>query len=341
MINKTSTGMNIFPSWLFHVTFKNNYLHMKRIALFLILLISVLGCVEDFDLKLQSAEPRLVVDGLITNQAGPYYIRLTKSTPGGLTSISNNFYNQTDNAEPVKNATVIISDDFGQQDTLKYTIIDILGGDYGESFYNQGFYKTTQLRGIQGHTYVLKILWKDKEYQASSYLPLVPEIDSISYVKEVSEVKGNEYYVPLLYFKEPQGIDNYYLIQLIDDFSARIFASGQLWQFSILSDELLNPYVNALNVSRGATPRGIDFLPVYMEGDSIYVALNSLTKEAYNYYKALLDQFDSDGGAYKPAPAAPPTNISNGGLGLFRASSVSVRRTKIPRVSNIITLPMN
>ena len=50
--------------------------------------------------------------------------------------------------------------------------------------------------------------------------------------------------------------------------------------FSILSDELLNPYVNALNVSRGATPRGIDFLPVYMEGDSIYIALSSLTKES-------------------------------------------------------------
>lgn len=306
---------------------------MKQTILFFISIFLLEGCVEDFDLKLQSAEPRLVVEGFITNQAGPYYVRLTKSTPGGLTSTTNTSYFQTDKAESVEGATVIISDDFNQIDTLKPYQVDIYGGNYDESFYNQGFYRTTRLKGIPEHTYNLKIISEGKEYLSSAYMPPVPEIDSISYVKEVSEVKGNEYYVPLLYFKEPQGIDNYYLIQLIDDFSARIFASGQLWQFSILSDELLGPYVNALNVSRGATPRGIDFLPIYMEGDSIYIALSSLTKEAYNYYKALLDQFDSDGGAYKPTPASPPTNISNGGLGLFRASAVSEKRTKIPRTN--------
>ena len=96
-----------------------------------------------------------------------------------------------------------------------------------------------------------------------------------------------------------------------------------------------------LKVSRGATPRGIDFYPVYWEGDSTYLALSSLTKESYNYYKALLDQFENDGGAYKPTPASPQGNISNGGLGLFRASVVSEKRTKIPRTTNQFVLPMN
>jgi hypothetical protein len=34
-----------------------------------------------------------------------------------------------------------------------------------------------------------------------------------------------------------------------------------------------------------------------------------------------LEQFKQDSGVYKPTPASPPTNISNGGLGFFQTSS--------------------
>lgn len=304
---------------------------MKRILLYLVSIFSILGCVEEYDLKLQDAEPRLVIEGLVSNRPGPYYVRLTKSIPGGLVSSTNNL-DRTDNAEPVKDAVVIISDDFNQIDTLKPYKVDIYGSEYDESYFNQGFYKTNQLRGITGRTYYLKILWKGKEYQASAYMPPVPEIDSLGYYLKRSEIVGkSSYYIPLLYFKEPQGIANYYLIQLKPDFDLRIFASYKLWESSILSDKLLKPYVNGLHISRGATPRGIDFYPGYWPGDSIYVSLSSLTVEAYNYYKILWDQFENDGGAYKPTPTSPPGNISNGGLGFFRASAVSEKTIAISR----------
>ncbi|HAH24564.1 MAG TPA: hypothetical protein DCL77_12575 [Prolixibacteraceae bacterium] len=297
---------------------------MKRIVLFLILSILLLGCVEDFNLKLKDAEPRLVVEGLITNKPGPYYVRLTKSIPGGVSSNTNLSYS-TDNAEPVVDATVIITDDLNNADTLKA----YKSADSKEIYYNQGFYETTKLKGIPGHTYHLWVIDEGNEYTASAYMSIVPEIDSIGYVKKISEKDGQEFYVPLISFKEPQGIDNYYLIQLKEDFYSRIYSSRQEWKFSILSDTYLNPYVSNLNISTGANPRSFQYWS-YKEGDSIYVALNSLTKEAYNYYKVLLDQFENDGGAYKPTPSSPPTNISNGGLGLFRASAVSEKRTKIP-----------
>ena len=85
-----------------------------------------------------------------------------------------------------------------------------------------------------------------------------------------------------------------------------------------------------MNISQGETPRTIEY-PIYMEGDSVYVALSSLTQNAYEFYKILLQQFKNDGGAYQPAPGSPPTNMSNGALGYFRASSISIKRTKIPR----------
>lgn len=328
---------------------------MKRIAYFIISLFFLSGCIEDYDIKLPDAESRLVVEGLITNQPGPYYIHLTKSKIGSFTSPDEEY---TDNAESIIDAMVIISDDSNQVDTLKLIDFDVkeykydyrfgyfklLLNEYGElidtlflkdpsEFNHRGFYKTSRLKGISGHTYFVKIIHNDKIYESSAYMPPVPEIDSIGYFKKIMEKDGQEFFIPLLYFKEPQMMDNYYLIQLSDDVSLRSGYGSSNWPFSILSDNFLAPYVSGLNISLGTNPRGIEY-PFYMEGDSIYLALSSLTKEGFNYYKALLEQFANDGGAYKPTPASPIGNISNGGLGLFRASSISQKRTYIQRTSN-------
>ena len=49
----------------------------------------------------------------------------------------------------------------------------------------------------------------------------------------------------------------------------------------------------------------------------------TLTKEAYEYNRALIQQFRTDGGGYSPSPASPPTNLDNGALGFFRTSAVN------------------
>lgn len=309
---------------------------MKKNTLLLLLMISVLGCVEDFDFKRKETEPRLVVEGLISNQKGPYYVRVTKSTPGGFTTAGKIYWDPIDHAIPVENATVTITDDKGQCDTLKYTIINLYPGVHEDNQYNQGFYATQKLQGIPGYTYTLNIKYDKKEYEASAFMPPVPKIDSLSYrFKKTERVGKFDYYIPLLYFKEPQDTVNYYLFQLNEDLQSRIVSAVQIWQFSVLSDTYLEPNVNGIDISRGANPRGIDDYPDYSEGQTIYVALSSLTKEGYEYYKNLIDQFENDGGAYKPTPATPPGNISNGGLGFFRASAFSEARTVIK-----ITHPM-
>lgn len=331
---------------------------MKNILIFILFAVMTFSCVEDFDLKRPAAESRIVVDGLITNQPGPYYIRLTKSKVGNITTseISNN-----ELVDPITDAIVVVSDNLGEVDTLKYLdwnekeytydyrlwkFIKVIKDQSGEiidtifladpmNYNKRGFYKTSHLKGILGSTYFLNVKYKEKEYVSSAYMALVPAIDSIGYLFKKSEIIGkSDRYIPLLYFAEPQGIKNYYLIQLQDDIFAQSGYGNSEWQFSILSDTYLEPYVYGLNVSTGFSPRGENFYPNYAEGDSIYVALNSLTKEGYNYYKNIIDQFGNDGGAYKPTPASPPGNISNGGLGLFRASAVSEGRTYIKRTSN-------
>jgi len=331
---------------------------MKNILLFIVLTIMISGCVEDFDLKLPDAEPRLVVNGLISNKLEPNYIRLTLSKVGNITSSR---INNSESVDPVTDAIVVVSDNLGEVDTLKYItwdekeykyeyqtgrsvkIIKDQSGNIIDKIYitdpyyynNRGFYKTSHLKGMPGTTYVLCVSYKKQEYKATAYMPPVPAIDSIGYLLKKSEIIGkSDKYFPLLYFQEPQGIKNYYLIQLQNDiFSLSGYGTGN-WQFSILSDTFLEPYVNGLNVSTGISPEGKDFYHVYGEGDSIKLALCSLTEESFMFYQNLLSQFGNDGGAYKPAPASAPTNISNGGLGFFRASAVSEKRTVISRTSN-------
>jgi hypothetical protein len=324
---------------------------MRKIFVLSLLLVSFSRCVEDFDLNRDEIAPRLVVEGLITNKKGPYYIRLTESHTGR--------FDVPDNANapvPVKNAKLFISDNVNQSDTLVPVDFDI--HDYTWNYnlglykfvydsnhnvidtifltdptfftYDRGFYKTQHLIGIPGRTYSLKVLFEGKEYQASAFMPSVPDIDSIGFVKKILGKDNAVNIIPLLYFSEPQGIKNYYLIQLNDDISIRTYPASTLWQFSILSDEFLQPYVNGLNISQGETPRSVEY-PVFWEGDSVYVALSSLTRNAYEFYKILIQQFKNDGGAYQPSPGSPPTNMNNGALGYFRASSISEKRLKIPR----------
>jgi len=325
---------------------------MRRIIAISLFFTLFSSCVEDYSLYRQEITPRLVVEGLITNKSGPYYIRLTESQTGSFVEPD---YNNSDDAVPVKNAKIIISDNIDQIDTLipvevnlaEYTldqfgyykliydnsgnIIDTLFlKDPAAYNYDRGFYKTTHIKGISGRTYSLKIISEGKEYQASDYMSPVAQIDSVGFIRKILEKDKAESVVPLLYFSEPQGETNYYLIQLNDDVSMRTYSASTLWQFSILSDEFLQPYVNGLNISQGETPRSIEY-PYFMEGDSIFVGLSSLTSHAYEYYKILLQQFKNDGGAYQPSPGSPPTNMSNGALGYFRASSVSEKRLKIPR----------
>ena len=84
---------------------------MRTIITFLVFIATLTGCVEEYDLKLTEAPIRLVVEGLITNESGPYYVRLTESHRG-------KFEARIDNVKGVKDALVIITDNVNQIDTL-------------------------------------------------------------------------------------------------------------------------------------------------------------------------------------------------------------------------------
>ena len=95
------------------------------------------SCSEEFDLSVPGAEPKLIVEGILTNEEGPYFVRLTHSSNefGKTRQIIRQVAvhnNETDkyelvndtietkyNYKSVDNALVIISDNEGVSDTLK------------------------------------------------------------------------------------------------------------------------------------------------------------------------------------------------------------------------------
>lgn len=294
-----------------------------------------ISCQEEYDLQLGSIKPRLVVEANITNQKGPYLVRLTKSR----SQLTNNPYKIPDSdtawntakdfAESIQDAEIYIEDN---TNAIVDTLVKCPKGhwvyyhdtisNYDWSYFSVadtsillGYYKTTKLKGIAGHTYTLTIKWQGSEYHAVSYMPPLPGLDSVKFNFTKGDIGKDDYNIPLLYFKEPQNERNYYLFITP--------GKSSVWPYSVLSDEFLKPYVNGLDVCKGISP---DYWMTDYPGTNMsyyFIEMHSLTKEGYNYYKALLQQFRTDGGAYAPTPATPPGNIDNGALGFFKTSAVN------------------
>lgn len=307
---------------------------MRNLFILIFIYFITNSCIDDYALNFKTDEARLVVDGAITNKNEPYIIFLTKSL-AQLSSDSyenrkyNSYLNSYVGAEYINDAKVYITDinesvtdtlvKFWSKNRFLPDNADELYIHSSDSTYYYGCYQTTKLRGIPGHTYALTIKWQNKEYHAESYMPPVPPLDSVQFNFTKGEVGKEDYNIPLIFFKEPQNERNYYLFITP--------GSNRVWPYSILSDEYLKEYVNGLDVCKGVAPDyWMTAYPYVWDGrlfDDYFIEMHSLTKEAYEYYKVLIQQFRTDGGGYSPSPASPPTNLDNGALGFFRASAVN------------------
>ena len=83
---------------------------MKKI-LFIVVFFTIIliGCDKEITLVLDDNKPVLVIDGSITDQAGPYFVQLSLSTT----------INNPTRINGVNNARVIITDQAGVKDSLQ------------------------------------------------------------------------------------------------------------------------------------------------------------------------------------------------------------------------------
>ena len=208
-------------------------------------------------------------------------------------SKSVNFYDS--NTYPaVSGASVNISDNAGNSDHLKEA--------------SPGIYITSALQGVPGRTYTLLVKIDGQTYTASSTMPDPVEIASIYYQKSLF---GNTIF-PAISFKDPANINNYYrLIYYINN--------NRQNDINVTDDKL-----NAGQIINYVI-RPLDTDNKLIAGDVVTIYLESTDKGVYEYFRTAGRE-----GGQSASPANPTSNISNGSLGYFNASSVRTLSAMVP-----------
>ncbi len=200
----------------------------NRIILTIVLLY-LTSCEKVIYIDLNTTNPKLIVEGNITNLPGPYTVLLSYSV---------NYYDPN-TFPPVTGAVIIVSDNAGNSEILTEVI--------------PGKYETSSLQGIEGRTYSLKIVADRNEYTATSTMPYNVPIDSINYEQQHEHDGG---YRIVCKFKDPAGLANYYKLKITtndpannDTNNIRIvsdqYADGQELSLTYRSHLLLNDSVYA------------------------------------------------------------------------------------------------
>ncbi len=260
------------------------------ITVLLVALVFV-SCQQVVSIDLNKANPRIVIEGIITDQAVPDSVRITKS---------GDYFEPSLFFPSISNALVTISDNAGTLDTLKED--------------DPGTYRTWTLRGFPGRTYTLSATIDGTVYTAVSTMPEKVFIDSL-YTTPFRAFDGDLGYYINISFQDPPTPGNYYRVNLGIN---RPIPSDSITgdRYHLFTDKLVNG--NHVTI-RLRTRRSV------MRGDTLTVELLSIDKAAYDYYNTLNDILTSDRAPTSLAPTNPNTNLSNGSLGYFAAYTIDSR----------------
>ncbi len=299
---------------------------MQRFVIIVCLGIVFGACEDQISPALEEVDPVLAVDAWITNQPVEQVIRLSSTQP----------YFDTI-ASPVIGATVQISGSAGDFYTFQEDEREPGAYYWSPPVIGQGF-------GTVGETYQLQIDTDGQTYTSSTVLDPVPPIDSITY--ELTEANT---FFPETYIAEFWAVD---LPEEGNAYWIRAYRNGALLdrpdEIALAYDAgfsrggSFNATVFAQPIRTSINPIDSDgdgnFFPSYNLGDSVYVELNSISDEAFDFLNEVSIQTNRPGGfaeLFANPIANVPTNITNTDpngsavVGFFNVASVSGLGTRI------------
>ncbi len=193
-----------------------------RIAI-LFIMSAFCSCQKVIKVNLNSAAPRYVVAGNVTDQPGPYTINITKTID----------FSQDNTFPGVSGATVFITD---SNNNITDTLTEGSAGNY----------LTHTLVGVPGHTYHLDIAVGGNIFVCSSTMPQPVLLDSVRTQK--SSFGKNIDVVP--YYKDPVATgNNYHLtLKVKDSVSTEIYIHND---DLINGNEVANTLFNNIDVKTG------------------------------------------------------------------------------------------
>ena len=263
---------------------------MRNIVSILFIGLFFMGCEKTIYLDYKSNQSRIIIQGNINNEAGPYYVKITRSIP----------LKDTGSYPVIDDAVVTISDDAGNSEAL--TAI------------GKGTYRTNTLAGVEGRTYTLTVQAEGQTYTAQSTMPQRVPFDSIRV--ETHMVTGEIEYSIIPVYPDPLAKGNNYRFVL--------WINNKLInQHLVQNDEVRSGVVNSVRLE--INDDDIEFKP----GDLVTLQMQCIDKNVALYYRTLALISDSGPGG-GTTPNNPPNNISNGALGLFSAHIVETKSVTMP-----------
>jgi hypothetical protein len=262
---------------------------LKKYFSAILMVVFLLGCDKEITLPLDENQSMLVIDAVVTDEMGPYYVKLTKSVAVSAASIF----------PEVSNALVIMKDNFGLSDTLKYT--------------SKGLYLTNKIKGAYGTTYFLEVALDGKKYTAQSTMPNKVPFDSLT-INKLTFFGESQYNVIPMYTDPMTLGNNYRFIQVINDTIDK--------NYYLFNDNLNNGKENQRPLNNND-----DSLKVKLN-DFVSVEMQCISNPTYLYYYSLR-QISGAGPGGGTTPANPPSNIIGGALGIFSAHTVQRKQIQI------------
>lgn len=266
-------------------------LHKTKLSTLIILLVSsfslscFVSCTEPIDLDLNTTHSRMVIEGRITDDFKKHQVKVSRT--------SDYFANQP--TKGLIGALVSITDENNNK-------IDLLDGAI------EGVYETQKMSFIPGKTYRLEVYYNNKKYIASAFMPPVAKLDSVGYKWS----KSHDHYHALINTQETPGESNFYEWQV---YLNSYLVNDSLFETTYTDDQFVDgSYISNIQIFSFSD---------FETGDTLMVEQYSLTREAYEFYTAATLETKERGGLFDGPPANIPSNISNGALGFFMASSVS------------------
>ena len=299
---------------------------MRKLTIVIALeIVFILGCIEPYEPHIADYENLLVIDAMITNQEGPYTIRLNRS-----------YSYDGNHSQNVRNAVITVRDNHDNE----YNFREIYGGLYQNS--------DSSFRGKIGYSYMIHIETETGEIYESDFEELkepIP-IDSIYYqyepVQETS-LKGIQIY---LNTHDPENETWYYA-----------WTYKETWEFAAPLVSYKYPQTcfrdnSSLEFIIGSSIKNnkdeLKRQPVYYvdyNSDRLRIKYStllqqySLTEENYLYLSELKRINESGGTLYDAPPTSLSGNVFNinnpkeAVLGLFQVSGVSEKRLFIDNES--------
>ncbi|MCO6491967.1 MAG: DUF4249 domain-containing protein [Phaeodactylibacter sp.] len=269
---------------------------MKNILFPALLTLALFSCEKTVELDLEQVEQATIIEGLITDQPGRQYVRISRTM---------GFYDSGQNPA-VSGAAVTVEDDEGNA----YSFVEQAPGYYvpGAPF-----------TGKVGATYTLTAQVGESVYTAAERMNYVPPFDSLAIRIDPQEQADPEdegrFYEVLVYIKEPQATVDYYLAKFYRNDTIQNWDGT--WAFAY--DDLL--------LSEDISNLPIPFY--YAEGDMARVEMYAITRECYKYYLDLTSNVNNDGGMFSGQPANLRTNIEGGAIGYFQVSGLASSEIKV------------